>query len=628
MNTLISASSMAGQSQYKSEDVEFYRNQERLARRTALAIQEAGFNTTLYVPPGGWRPKVDDERRKDPFPNQLHAAYRIFYELFCKQDSCVWIMLVALFQGGKTGVLQALSRLIMSNADKLGNRYGTYFTTSMNDISLIEQQTERLLNEYKEQIFHLPSIKKLECEIQSNIACNGVVKNTFIIDDESRVGSKTTNRKGDFMDLIKQSSPFETWRERNIRFLSVDATDPATTMNVEKLSQIGLAAVIQLELPPSYLSIEKLKQQGRLHEAKDLRDKISVIEFKEQIMPLWGLEPLWHIIRMPSVNKGGYESAKKHFEEVFGNNEFEFIEWNGKTKDIFIYENEEDDDYDYVETKNINDILEKPPLCSKPTFIFIKNMFYAGKTLNDKHIGAMYDRKSEKDDTGGQSFPGRVSGHNRSNRTHVWTNLDCIDRLINKWNKIMSTDNDLNVQNGVIITKDLHKRMPHIETIQPLGSTQLIMQTTGNEVTRPENLQNVEINNLPSRIREIHMGEPLGPYPAPDQAIRALNLKYGPRFNKFKAPRYSSIDGFFISSRLIGWYKKKYSGINSKTDLNSSHKLTMQQYESIAKTFGCSSRKGQPYSLYPVYPTESSLSSHVQWYVRYIKKEFTKYKNV
>jgi hypothetical protein len=615
---------------YKPEDVEFYKNQERLSRRMALAIQEAGFNTNMYVPPGGWRPKVDDERKQYPFPNQLHAAYRIFYELFCKQDPCVWIMLVAQFQGGKTGVLQALSRLIMSNADKLENRYGTYFTTSMSDSSLLEQQTKRLLNEFKDQIFHLPTIKKLETEIQNNIISNGVVKNIFIVDDESRVGSKTTNRKGDYMDLIKKSSPFDTWRERNIRFLSVDATDPATTMNIEKLSADGLAAVIQLELPPSYLSIEKLKQQGRLHEAKDLRDKSAVVEFKEHVMSLWGLDPLWHIIRMPPLNKGGYELSKQNFKEVFGETNFEFIEWNGKRKDIFVYEdeNENDDDYDYVETTNINDILENPPLCSKPTFIFIKNMFYAGKTLNDKHAGAMYDRKSEKDDTGGQSFPGRCSGHNRSNRTHIWTNIDGIDRLINKWNKIMSTDSDVNTQNEVIITKDLHKRMPHIEAVKPLGSSELIMQTTGDEVSRPENLQNIEVNNLPSKIRDIHMGEPLGPYAAPDQAIKALNLNYGPRFKKFKAPRYPAIDGFFISSRLIGWYKKKYSGINNKNDLNSSHKLTMQQFESIAKTFGCSSRKGQPYSLYPVYPNESSLSTDVQWYVRYIKKEFTKYKNM
>jgi len=55
------------------------------------------------------------------------------------------------------------------------------------------------------------------------------------------------------------------------------------------------------------------------------------------------------------------------------------------------------------------------------------------------------------------------------------------------------------------------------------------------------------------------------------------------------------------------------------------HKLTKSQFDSISITFGCSSRKGQPYLLYPVYPDTESPASSVQWYVRYVKKEFTKF---
>lgn len=613
---------------YKLEDQDFYANQARLARRMSLAIQQSGFTTALYVPLGGWRPRIDDERKQDPYPNQLHAAYRIFFELFCKPEPCIWVMLVALFQGGKTGVMQALSRLIMSNADKLQNRYGTYFTTSMSDNSLLEQQSNRMLSEFKDQIFHLPTIKNLETEIQNNITDNGAVKNIFIIDDESRVGSKTTNRKGNMIDIIKQSSPFETWRDRNIKFLSVDATDPATTINIEKLKVLGLAVNIQLELPPSYLSIEKLKQQGRLHQSKDLRDIENVIELKERVISLWGLESLWHIIRMPPVNKGGYINAKNHFIEVFGEQNFAYIEWNSKVKDTFVYEDEDDDEEEIsVDIQNINEILKEPPLCGKPTFIFIKNMFYAGKTLVDTHVGALYDRNSEKDDTNGQSLPGRAGGHNRSNRTHVWTNIAGINRMITKWSKIMNTDDDINHQNLPVITRDLHNRMPHIETIQQPGSMQLIIQTTGNEVTRPENLQNVEVNNLPNKLKDIHMGDPIGPFETCVIAIRELNLKYGPNFNKFKSPRYQPTEeGYFINSRLLSWYRKKYPGqINTTADFISSHKLTKQQFDTIPKKFGCSSRRGQPYLLYPVYPNENSAASEVQWYVRYVKKQFTRY---
>jgi hypothetical protein len=601
---------------YKLEDVDFYREQERKLHIIANLIKEKGYSVELYTPPGGWRNKIDDERRQKPFPNQLYTAYRLFYELFCKDQPCVYAYASADFQGGKSGMIQSITRLIMTNADKLLNRYGTYLITAMNDIALKNQMINRMLKEYETQIFHLGTISKLELEIEQNINENGFVKNILIIDDESRMASNVNNLKGRILDKIKNTSPFETWRERNIRLISIDATDPASSINSIILKQTGYACNINLQLPPSYLSLSKLKAQKRLHQCKDLKIKNNVNDFYEQIETIYNREVLWHIIRMPPTNKDGYNKAKKHIEEIFQPN-YEIITWNSTIKQ-YTGDIEEDEE----RSIDINHELKDPPKNNKPTLILIKNMFYAGKTLVDTYIGSMYDRSSENDDTSGQSFPGRCSGHNRSNKTQVWTNLKSIDRLIDNWKYIINQDSET-ILNQHSITNVMNNRMPHIETFRTPGIAEIQIQTSGREITRPENLQNSDVINLPRRLLLEHMGEQIGPCNSSRIAIDTLNRIYG--HNKFRSIIKQIDGGYYINSRLIAWYKNKYSNIQKSTDLTKEQILSKSEFDSITITTCCSSRTGQPYLLYPVYPNKNSLPNEVQWYIRYIKKEFTRY---
>jgi hypothetical protein len=603
---------------YKLEDVDFYREQERKLHIIANIIKDKGYFVELYTPPGGWRNKIDDERKQKPYPNQLYAAYRLFYELFCKENPCVYAYVSADFQGGKSGMVQAFTRLSLTNADKLLNRYGTYFITAMNDIALKNQMVNRMLKEYENQIFHLGTFPKLINEIEQNIDENGFAKNILIIDDESRSASNTNNLKGRLIDTIKNSSPFETWRERNIRLISIDATDPASSINSIKLkNEHGSACNINLQLPPSYLSLTKLKEQSRLHESKDLKIKNNVNELYEQIENMYNREVLWHIIRMPPTNKDGYNKAFKHIKEIFEPN-YDIIIWDSKIKQYT-----GDENYDEEKSRDINDELKLPPKGNKPATILIKNMFYAGKTLNDKYIGALYDRSSDNDDTTGQSFPGRCCGHNRSNKTHVWTNLKGIDRLINNWKDIINQDFEILPSQALSnITSAMNGRMPHIETFRTPGITGIQIQTSGKEITRPENLQNSEVINLPRRLKAEHMGTTIGPCNTREEAINSLNLLYNKKFRSVLNP----IDGYFINSRLLAWYKNKYH-ISKTIDFTKEHILTQEEYETIPKTFSCSSKSGQPYVIYPVYPNKNSHASEVKWYIRYIKKEFTRYNN-
>lgn len=608
---------------YKQEDQAFYEHQMRLAKYKREAIEECGFSCELFVPPGGWRTGIDKERSQEPFPNQLLAAYRIFYEMFCAPNQRVMILLAAWFQGGKTGVLQALTRLIMTNAKKLQNRYGLGILTAMSDISWLDQTCARLLTELKDQIYHLPTLHKLEKNIDEIVKAEGHVKNMVLIDDESRIGSRTVNRKGTVLNLIKTTSPYETWRERGIRYLFVDATDAACALNIATLKQHGLATSIRLELPPSYLSIEKLNEQGRIHSAYDLRKEENVVRFYKEIQEHYGTEPLWHLIRMPPIQKGGYTLAKDNLEKVFGQ-AFTICRWDSEEQEIDSESIESGYESD-GEPKDINTILEHAPL--KPTLILIKNMFYAGKTLTDTHVGAMHDRCSERDDVTGQSFAGRASGHNRSSRTRVWTNVSGITRLCEHWRNIIQWDDDCGL--GEVVPRvALNRRMPNIEVVRPIGQVNLVIRTTGEEISRNENLTNCPIEQLPNRLKEAHM-EQLGPFMDPKTAIQRLNQYYNNK-SRFTVPREKKevsegLHGFHVNSRLLSWYRKRYSEVQRAADLRPAHKLTLEQFQTIAKTFGCSSRKGQPYVLYPVYPTATSAATEVQWYLRFVKKEFTKF---
>jgi len=608
------------QSRILPEDVEFYNSQARLCKYAAERIERSGFSSELYIPPGGWRRGIDDERSKEPYPNQLLAAYRIFYEFYCNPDPCVMILLAALFQGGKTGVLQALTRVVMTNADKLCNRWGISVLTAMNDSSWLKQTIDRLLTELNDQIYHLPTIRKLQNNILSMVENESHAKNILIIDDESRVGSKNTHTKGDLLTVIKSTSPYNTWKQRGIRYLFVDATDPACALNIATMKRQGLATSIRLELPPSYLSIEKLKAQNRLHKAIDLRILTNVQKFKEELDDMYNNEGLWHIIRMPPWRGGGYEKAKNNIHDVFGSG-FKIEEWNSEVKGDIDYD---DEDYEYDEEReDINTKLQNQP--EIPTIILIKNMFYAGKTLNDKYTGALYDRYSERDDVTGQSFAGRASGHGRSNNTHVWTNLDGIDRLLGVWKNIIQMDDELADPTIPVANLVMNRRMAHIEVARPIGSDTPILRTTGKELSRQENLENREVLNLPTRLKPDNMIQQ-GPFSTPQLAITHLNTYY--KTSKLKIPRSKvNLDhgGFHLNSRLLSWYRRKYSEISSSKDLKSIHKLTKEQFDTIAITFGCSSRKGQPYVLYPVYPEANSLANSIKWYIRYVKKEFTKF---
>ena len=131
------------------------------------------------------------------------------------------------------------------------------------------------------------------------------------------------------------------------------------------------------------------------------------------------------------------------------------MEWDSKRKQ------RKHDDASTAESQmdDINDLLEKEPVVH--TFVLLKNMFYAAKTMNDKHVGVAYDRLSIKDETNLQGLLGRLCGYEKSTDTVVYTSEATVDRWISCWKELCASDAAAHTVAGHA-AKDLHGKMTNV----------------------------------------------------------------------------------------------------------------------------------------------------------------------
>ena len=136
-------------------------------RRAALA--SAGFRTDLWVHEFGWEHPTEDEVAKEVFPAQLLAAYECFQWLFSATEKRVWVHLAAEMQAGKTGVVTALVRLLLSNVGKLGIRpNGIFVLTGMGDNSWRKQTRDRLPKDIRPNVQHNKGLHKVAAQLRAD----------------------------------------------------------------------------------------------------------------------------------------------------------------------------------------------------------------------------------------------------------------------------------------------------------------------------------------------------------------------------------------------------------------------------------------------------------------------------
>ena len=388
------------------------------------SITSAGFSAELYYPDL----EVEEEERvaySVPFLPQLLAGLQIFARLFCAKDKKAWGHLTAEMQAGKTGVVCVVLRLLLQNL-KLKliplQPSRVFLITGMSDNAWTKQTRERVPKLFRENVQHNGNLRRIKEKLML-MAKGEYLKNCLVVLDESHFASNVTNRPSkEVFQTLQSLCPIELWTTNNVRLITISATDPALTLAIA--DQRHIARDFQLLTTPEYQSVESLYAEGRLVETYNLSDDASLMRLLGFIDAKFAGEPMYHILR-PQRNKNAYvQSAITRLQSGA-----DVIPWDSSASSKRSSATEVSSTSGI---EDINEILAVKP--TKPTYIIIKDMFYASKTLDDTHVGVLYDRCMAKDDTNLQSLLGRACGYKKSTRTFIFTSVrETVQNYINYW---------------------------------------------------------------------------------------------------------------------------------------------------------------------------------------------------
>jgi len=414
-----------------------------------------GLQSTLWTPEFGWDDQ-EAEAAAAPYEQQLLAALQCFIALFSPVMYYIWVHLAAEMQAGKTGVMTALIRLVLANMSTLHIRPDHIFiVTGMSDKAWVKQTRERIPVNIRPNVFHGATLPKFEIAIRRLAARTGL-RNVLIIIDESQLASSTRNRpnKNIYM-AVNSLCPRIQWQTHNIRFITISATDPAKVLDMHDAGAPVRAEVVQLLTTEQYQSVERLKDLGRFRwitDFPDLNEPNGLDEIARCLTEEFTDEPLYHILRPRQKQQDAVSAAlEARFPDC------RVIKFDSertiRQKDI------KDGASSTDELEDINELLRRAPTCH--TFIVLKSMFYASKTLHDEFVGIMWDRVAAKDDTNLQSLMGRACGYGKNSKTIIYVSKNTVDHYLKFWKELCSNKHADATPPGITIEKAA-KQMPHL----------------------------------------------------------------------------------------------------------------------------------------------------------------------
>jgi hypothetical protein len=314
----------------------------------------------------------------------------------------------------------------------------------------------------RENVHHSATLTKV-AEKLMRLARGEDLANVVIFIDESHYATSATNQPAkQVYETVARLCPRDQWGGKGIRFVTISATDPAKViaMNASDVP----CQVVRLETTEAYQSVERLQSCGRiqyldhvpgngaLHTPTGFDALTTAVDALEAIHG-----PLVHILR-PQNGRGGavmahlqtrYPAANLHAWDVAANKE--------KLRAL-----RDDDSSGVGSATDINEaILNKPP--TSTTFVILKGMFRAAKTLNDRYVGVLYDRVGAGDATNLQSLLGRACGYRKSTRTVVFTSNTTVTNYLRCWREMCASkewEGDVS---------KLDKRMPHTKVVTIAG---------------------------------------------------------------------------------------------------------------------------------------------------------------
>jgi hypothetical protein len=221
----------------------------------------------------------------------------------------------------------------------------------------------------------------------------------------------------------------------------------------------SFARVVQLRTTKAYQSVESLKEAKRirsLEEFGDIGSSVkSITELKRALAEFD--TPLWHILR-PKMGKT--EEVEAKLRAAFPG--ARIVAWDSKVRATA---GDEEDSEATEEMKDINDLLAAAP--ETHSFVLLKNMFYAAKTLKDTHVGVLWDRLGGSvggDNARLRSLLGRACGYGKSKRTVVYTSTETVERYLDFWRELCRNA-EAETSTDSHKASDLNRRMPGVVAI-------------------------------------------------------------------------------------------------------------------------------------------------------------------
>jgi hypothetical protein len=430
------------------------RNFGSLMADMEASITNVGRSVVLWVPEFGWTAS-EVKASEAPFPPQLLAAYQSFMFLWNVITPRVWVHIAAEMQAGKTGVISAIIRLVLSNKSLGITPHRIFIATGMSDEAWEKQTKERMPECIRANVHHAGTISHIAAKLKS-LAGDDYLSNILIFLDESHIATSRVNQPNiHIYRKVEELCPRNMWQERNIRFVTVSATDPAKVLAMKNADVP--CEVVRLYTTEEYTSVQKLKDAGRIHYIERVGMLNSESGFNALMSGVRETEeksngPLIHIIRPRGKNHVDI-TAKL---EATGSR---VISWNAKDNSA----SRKGSDSASSMSTDINDVL----LADKPeqtTFVVLKDMFRAAKTIDTTYIGVMFDRLGANDSTNLQSLLGRACGYGKSDSTIVFTSEKTVSTYINMWRELCS-NKAFPIEVVDIPVTHVNRKMPHVKAV-------------------------------------------------------------------------------------------------------------------------------------------------------------------
>ena len=314
---------------------------------------------------------------------------------------------VAPTQSGKTGSMVAVIYEFLKHPMLRLPKSNIFLFTGHSSVEWLVQTKERFPNWLHPHIYHRNNLDTMVRELENK-------KNVLIIVDECHVAAKPTQT----LDKLFQQTMLQNntkMYETNTKVIQFSAT-PENLNEAYKTRFENAHEELHMDVPDSYLSIDKLEEQGRILRANDLCG-VSNIDNLFDINPLVydnireilgeiePLEPSYHIVRTPRGLL--HDVVIRNFQHTFS------------ARDDFVYLSEptlrESPSY------NLNTLLQTKP--TKHTFIFIKDILRCAKTIHHDHIGILYERVVQKPRVSSiiQGLLGRLTGYHNNSLAKVFS---------------------------------------------------------------------------------------------------------------------------------------------------------------------------------------------------------------